>query len=270
MSYAERLNLPGMSDRRAEIIVAGAVILQIAMELLNADQIKVCERALREGVVVDWMLTHGLIEDRMAYQDSVRERSVIKLANKYKADGDRVANFATALFDQTQGILHEWSSFEREYLWSAAMLHNSGHYVSHSSHHKHSYYLVRNGDLLGFSETEIEMIANIARYHRKSSPKRRHESYSYLRSKQERKIVDQLSAILRIAVALDRGRRGAIAAVQSNYDRQAKIFTLELIPVQQENNCELELWNLDYKKAWFEEVFNLKLQTKLATDNTAV
>jgi exopolyphosphatase / guanosine-5'-triphosphate,3'-diphosphate pyrophosphatase len=268
MSYAERLTLPGMSDRRAEIIVAGAVILQIAMELLRADQLKVCERALREGVVVDWMLTHGLIEDRMAYQDSVRERSVIKLANKYKADGDRVANFATALFDQTHGILHEWSSFEREYLWAAAMLHNSGHYISHSSHHKHSYYLVRNSGLLGFSESEIEIIANIARYHRKSSPKRRHESYSYLRSKQERKIVDQLSAILRLAVALDRGRRGAIATVQSNYDSQAKTFTLQLTPVQLENNCELELWNLDYKKAWFEEVFNLKLQAELSNDST--
>ena len=260
MSYQERLALPGMSDRRAEIIVPGAVILQVAMELMGVDRLKICERALREGVVVDWMLSHGLIEDRMAFQDSVRDRSVRKLARKYRADGDRVADFATALFDQTQGVLHDWGPLEREYLWAAAMLHNSGHYISHSAHHKHSYYLIRNGGLLGFTETEVAIIANIARYHRKSQPKRRHENYSSLPSKHERKIVDHLSAILRIAVALDRARSGAIASVTSTYDRAAKKLILRLQPVERDNSCELELWNLDYKKAWFEEVFDLKLE----------
>ncbi len=264
LSYEDRLNLPGMSDRRAEIIVAGAIILQVAMELLAVDQLKICERSLREGVVVDWMLTHGLIEDRMEFQASVRNRSVIKMANKYKADGDRVANFATALFDQTQGVLHNWEPAEREYLWAAAMLHNSGHYISHSAHHKHSYYLIRNGSLLGFTETEVEIIANIARYHRKSQPKRRHENYSNLPSKQERKMVDQLSAILRLAVALDRGRSRAIASLSAHYDEDNKTLSIQLTPVRPDNNCELELWNIDYKKAWFEEVFGLEVKAQLA------
>ncbi len=87
MIYAERLALPGMNDRRAEIIVSGAIILYMAMRLLDVDHLTICERALREGVVVDWMLTHGLIENRMAFQDSVRDRSIQKLARKYKADG---------------------------------------------------------------------------------------------------------------------------------------------------------------------------------------
>ena len=264
MTYDERLSLPGMNDRRAEIIVSGAIILYVAMRLLDVDRLTICERALREGVVVDWMLTHGLIENRMAFQDSVRDRSIEKLARKYKADGDRVAKLATDLFDQTQGILHELGPLEREYLRAAAMLHNSGHYISHSAHHKHSYYLIRNGGLLGFTETEVEIIANIARYHRKSQPKRRHEGYNNLPTKQDRQIVDRLGAMLRVAVALDRGRSGAISNINTQYDADEKVLTLSMTPVRVDNSCELELWNIDYKKAWFEEVFEIRLKAQLA------
>ena len=263
LSFSDRLALPGMSERRAEIIVAGAIILQVAMELLEVSELKICERSLREGVVVDWMLTHGLIENRMAFQETVRDRSVKKMARKYKADGDRVAKFATDLFDQLQGSLHTWDATEREYLWAAAMLHNSGHYISHSAHHKHSYYLIRHGELLGFTETEVELIANIARYHRKSQPKRRHEAYNNLPGKRERKIVDQLSAILRVAVALDRARSSAIASVHATHNSKSATISLQLIPAEADNACELELWNLDYKKAWFETVFKVNLKASV-------
>ena len=147
LSYAERAAIPGMSDRRSEIILAGAVILQEAMTLLGVESLTICERSLREGVIVDWMLTHGFIEDRLRYQSSVRQRSVIKTARKYQVNlenSDRVATFALSLFDQTQGLLHHWDSEERELLCAAAVLHNCGHYVGHSGHHKHSYYLIRN------------------------------------------------------------------------------------------------------------------------------
>ncbi|MEO1637147.1 MAG: HD domain-containing protein, partial [Cyanobacteria bacterium J06631_9] len=242
---------------------AGALILQSTMELLGVDQLKICERALREGVVVDWMLTHGLIENRMAYQDSIRDRSVRKLARKYRANGDAVAAFATSLFNQLQGILHNLGPVDREYLWAAAMLHNSGHYVSHSAHHKHSYYLIRNGGLLGFTEAEVEIIGNIARYHRKSLPKRRHDNYNSLPSKNERRLVDQLSAILRIAVALNRARRDAIASVTATLDESGKYLTLTLTPAETNYQCDLELWNIDYKKAWFETVFGVGVQAQV-------
>ncbi|MGD1895881.1 MAG: Ppx/GppA phosphatase family protein [Phormidesmis sp.] len=269
MPYEERLALPGMSDRRAEIIVAGAVILQTTMELLEVQQLTICERALREGVVVDWMLTNGLIEDRMAFQQSIRDRSVRKMARKYNAKGDTVAAFATSLFDQTQGVLHTLGPLAREYLWAAGMLHNSGHYVSHSAHHKHSYYLIRNGGLLGFTETEVEVIGNIARYHRKSQPKRRHENYNSLPSKHERKLVDQLSAILRLAVALDRARNQAIASVHATFDNSSRTLQLHLTPNDPQNTCELELWNLDYKKAWFEAVFEVTVQARATVETLA-
>ena len=262
LSYSERAAIPGMSDRRSEIIVAGAVILQEAMTLLGMDSVTICERSLREGVIVDWMLTHGLIEDRLQYQSAVRERSTIKTAQKYSVNleySQRVASFALSLFDQTQGLLHNWGAEERELLWAAAMLHNCGHYVSHSSHHKHSYYLIRNGELLGYTETEIEIIANLARYHRKNPPKKKHDNYQNLPSKKHRQMVAQLSALLRLAVALDRRQIGAIKQVRCEYYPDVRELCLRLQPSQQDDDCALELWSLDYKKAVFEAEYGVKL-----------
>ncbi|MEH1914404.1 Ppx/GppA phosphatase family protein [Nostoc sp.] len=266
LSNSERAAIPGMPDKRAEVILAGAVILQEAMTLLGSESITVCERSLREGVIVDWMLTHGLIEDKLRYQSSVRERNVLKLADKYHINleySDRVAKFAESLFDQTQGTLHHWGTDERQMLWAAAILHNCGHYISHSSHHKHSYYLIRNGELLGYTETEIEIIANLARYHRKSPPKKKHENYQSLLTKQQRQIVSQLSAILRLAVALDRRQIGAVAQVQCEYYQQLRQVNLLIFPSQSDDDCALELWSLDYKKGVFEEEFGVKLVASL-------
>ncbi|MBE9178795.1 Ppx/GppA family phosphatase [Oculatella sp. LEGE 06141] len=262
LNCADRQAIPGMSDRRSEIIVAGAIILQEAMDLLGIETLTICERSLREGVVVDWMLTHGLIEDRLRYQGSVRERSVIRTAQKYQIDlehAERVAKFAVNLFDQIQGSLHEWDDEERELLWAAAILHNAGHFVSHSSHHKHSYYLIRNGELLGYNEIEVETIANLARYHRKSSPKKKHDSYRNINSKKHRRVVDQLSCLLRLAVALDRRQIGAIAEVTCDYHADTKEMHLRLQATHPEDDCALELWSLDQKKDCFEAEYNLTL-----------
>jgi exopolyphosphatase/guanosine-5'-triphosphate,3'-diphosphate pyrophosphatase len=262
LDYKERLNVPGMSDKRAEIILAGAVILQEAMTLLNLDSVTICERSLREGVVVDWMLTHGLIDDRLRYQSSIRQRSVLKLAHKYNvnlAHGEHVARLALSLFDQTQGLLHNWQAEERGLLWAAAILHNCGHFVSHAAHHKHSYYLIRNGELLGYTEVEVETIANLARYHRKSAPKKKHENYRNLGSKAHRQVVDQLSALLRIAVALDRRQIGAIQVLRCDYHADDKEMYLYLQSSNPDDDCSLELWSVDYKKASFEAEFDLML-----------
>ncbi|MBD2183729.1 Ppx/GppA family phosphatase [Planktothrix sp. FACHB-1355] len=266
MNYAERAAVPGMSDRRSEIIVAGAVILQEAMTLLGLDTITICERSLREGVIVDWMLTHGLIEDRLRYQSSVRERSAIRTAQKYQVKleySQRVAEFALSLFDQTKGILHNWGLSERELLWVAGILHNCGHHVGHSSHHKHSYYLIRNSELLGYTETEIDVIANLARYHRKSCPKKKHDNYRNLPTKEHRQMVSQLNTLLRLAVALDRRQIGAIRQVKCEYRPEVREVCLRLVPSQPNDECALELWSLDYKKGCFETEFGVKLVAKL-------
>ena len=261
LKLSDRRSLPGLSERRAEIIVAGALVLQEAMVLLKADAVTICERALREGVVVDWMLTHNLIVDRLEYQGSVRQRSVSNLARKYQINlehSGRVARFALSLFDQTRQLgLHHWEDSDRELLWAAAMLHNCGHFVSQSAHHKHSYYLVRHGGLLGFTEVQIEAIANISRYHRKSSPKKKHESYRNLPSKAWRQRVDQLSAILRLAIALDRRQIGAIRQMHCEVDATPgePVLNLRLQPSIPGDPCSLELWSLDYKKDCFETEF---------------
>lgn len=262
LSNAERAAIPGMNDRRSEIILAGAVILQEAMTLLGLESLMICERALREGVVVDWMLTHGLIEDRLRYQSSVRERSIIKNAKKYQVDlahGERVAQLATSLFDQTQGTLHQWGEEERQLLWGAAILHNCGHFVSHSAHHKHSYYLIRHGELLGYTEVEIETIANLARYHRKNGPKKKHESYRNIASKKHRRVVEQLNPLLRLAVALDRRQIGAIEQVRCEWNPTQTQIQLSLKARNPADDCALELWSLEQKKDCFEATYGVKL-----------
>ncbi len=266
MTYEERFSIPGISDKRAEIIVPGAIILLEAMEMLCIDSITICERALREGIIVDWMLTQGLISDRLRYQNEVRNRNIFKIAHKYQVDleySERVANFALSLFEQTQEHLHQWGQDEKELLWAAAILHNCGIYISHSAHHKHSYYLIRNAELLGFTELELELIANIARYHRKSKPKKRHSSYQELPSKKYQLMVRQLSAILRIAVALDRRNKGAIARVRCHFDPKQRILDVTVIPHEIGDDCALELWSLDYKKPIFEEEFDIQLKAKI-------
>jgi exopolyphosphatase/guanosine-5'-triphosphate,3'-diphosphate pyrophosphatase len=271
MSFSERLAVPGLSDRRAEIILAGALILLEAMTLLKVDTIVICERSLREGVIVDWMLAHGLIEDRLRYQSSVRQRNVLNAAQKFQVNlehSQRVAEFALSLFDQTQGVLHQWTGEERDLLWAAAILHNCGHYVSHSSHHKHSYYLIRNSELLGYTEIEIEAIANLARYHRKSSPKKRHENYRSLTSKRHRRVVEQLYPLLRLAVALDRRQIGAIQSVQCQYLSDSRELRLQIQPSDPSDDCALELWSLDYKKSSMESEYNIKLALVLQPAST--
>ncbi len=261
-NYAERVAIPGMTERRAEILLSGALILREAMTMLGIPALTICERSLREGVVVDWMLANGLIEDRLRYQSSVRQRNVLKAAQKYHVNldhSDRVAEFALKLFDQTQGILHHWQARDRDLLWAGAILHNAGHHISHSSHHKHSYYLVRHAELLGYTEIEIETIANLARYHRKSGPKKKHENYRSLTSKRYRKLVDQLHPLLRLAVALDRRQIGAITDIRCEYRPATRELLLHLHRQRQDDPCELEQWSLALKKESFEQVYQLKL-----------
>ncbi|MBF2097716.1 MAG: Ppx/GppA family phosphatase [Gloeomargaritaceae cyanobacterium C42_A2020_066] len=254
----ETLDLP---PRRSEILLAGAVILHEAMTLLGMDWIVYCDRALREGIIVDWMLGHGLIADHLRYQSTIRQRSVLRLAEKYQVNlshAQQVAQLAVSLFDQTQGRVHFWGQAERDLLWAAAILHNSGHHISHSAHHKHSYYLIRYGELLGYTENEIELVANIARYHRKNTPKKRHEAYGAL-VKTDRQRIEQLSALLRVAVALDRRQLGAIPALTCEALPERGELHLYLQAGRPGDDCALELWSLGYKKEAFEAVFGLKL-----------
>jgi exopolyphosphatase / guanosine-5'-triphosphate,3'-diphosphate pyrophosphatase len=271
LNVTERSQVPGLSERRAEIILPGLLVLLHAMTALKMESLLLCERSLREGVIVDWMLAHGLVEDRLRYQSSIKERSTLKIADKYGVDirhGQKVAELAVEIFNYMQAKkLHSHAPDARRYLWSAAMLHNSGHFVSHSAHHKHSYYLIRYGELLGYNELEIEIIANLARYHRKTMPKKKHEGYQSL-SRENKLLVSQLGSILRVAIALDRRTIGAVQEIKCDFQSatgQSSMGTLNLhlSPTTSGDDCQLELWSLDFKKSWFEQEFNMKLMAQV-------
>jgi exopolyphosphatase/guanosine-5'-triphosphate,3'-diphosphate pyrophosphatase len=173
----QRRALPAINERRAEIIVPGALILQTAMAMLGAADLVVCDRALREGLIVDWMLRNQLLGDRFAFQSTIRQRTVLHLAQRFGVErqrADRVAAHALSLYDQTGGLLHHDGGAGRELLWAAAQLHTCGKSLNIAAYHKHTWYLIRHGELLGYSQAEHLMVAAIARYHRRGLPKKRH------------------------------------------------------------------------------------------------
>lgn len=173
-----------------------------------------CTHALREGVLLDHVARHRRgIEEQQRYPDP-RHRSVARLIRHLgepNRHGQQVATLALQLYDQLRDSLGLGGS-ARDWLEFAALLHDVGHHISHKNHHRHSYYLITNGELLGFRRDELEIIAQVARYHRKSVPKPSDGSYGLL-SKRERQIVRSLAALLRVADGLDRSHYGVVRSV---------------------------------------------------------
>jgi len=128
-------------------------------------------------------------------------------------------------------------------------LHDIGYHISRSQHHRHSYYIIRNSSILGFNDTEIEIIANVARYHRKSHPKNSHEGFNSL-SEDNKIIVKYLSAILRIADAFDRTHKNMISNIKVNVKENDIVLNIHA-----NESVEVELWSLERRKELFEELF---------------
>ena len=202
---AERLQMPGLDPRRADLSVAGAVLLDTILRRLGAEEISLCDLALREGLILDYISRnrkHIAAVDR--YPD-IRRRSVEELGERchyWSEHARQVARIATRLFDQT-ARRHALETREREWLKFGALLHDVGVHISYKSHHKHSYYLIRHGELRGFDPDEVEIIALIARYHRQATPKKSHEGYGDLKPA-ARRAVRLLSAFVRVAEGMDR------------------------------------------------------------------
>ena len=259
----ERRALPGINARRAEIIVPGLLVLQQAMEMLGASHFVISDRALREGLIIDWMLRHDLIVDRFVYQGEIRRRTVMHHASKYGVSitrAERIAAFALDLWDQTRGSLHQAPESSRQLLWAAAMVHRCGLRINTSAYHKHSWYLVQNGELLGYSHSEQRVIASLARYHRKSLPKKRHESWSPL-SQEEKTLVERLSLLLRLAVAMDRRPGGAVKKVVASCT--SKQLKLQLEPIDVGDDLSLELWSLQTCAPMIQSAAGLSLRSEL-------
>lgn len=234
----ERLATPGLDPRRADLVVAGAVLLDTILRRLGAEELTLCDLALREGLILDYIRRN---RRHIVHADSipdVRRRSVLELAERcryYAEHAQQVVRLALAIFDQARAV-HGLAEREREWLEYAALLHDVGAHISFARHHRHSYYLIKNGDLRGFAPDEIEAIALIARYHRRGVPRKTHAEFSGLRAPQ-RRAVRALASILRVAESLDRSHGQVISGLDLQ-DRHADM----LIQLQASSDAELELW----------------------------
>jgi exopolyphosphatase/guanosine-5'-triphosphate,3'-diphosphate pyrophosphatase len=257
--------IKNISSDRNQTILAGAIVLLETMRSLNAQHVVVCGAALREGVIVDRFLQTGWLKGGMEHHRDPRSASVHALLEKYHGSfehAEQVARLSSEIFRQTRGLLHEYPEAVGHLLWSAAMLHDVGMFIGRNGHHKHSYYLIKNGGLLGHSEEEVAMIASIARYHRGSSPKDAHEAL-YTIPEENRKLIGDMAAILRVAEALDRSHRQVIQALRvavsqtrAGVERRHVMIDLAVEPGEK---CQSESWALSEKKGFFEEQFQVWL-----------
>ncbi|MHB8492836.1 MAG: Ppx/GppA phosphatase family protein [Solirubrobacteraceae bacterium] len=204
LSVAERAKVPGIKPARADVVLAGAVVVQAVLELSGAASLEVTEAGLREGV---FFARHQPSDGQPLFED-VRRASVLNLAARYATDvahTRHVAGLALSMFDQLAELgLHAGEPGERELLWAACMLHDIGVSVDYDDHHKHSRYLIMNAGLPGFEPREVAIIAQAARYHRKDMP-----SMGPLRplfGKGDKERLDRCATLLRLAEDLERSR----------------------------------------------------------------
>lgn len=208
-----RAELPGLDPGRADIILAGALILEQVLDELDIDELVISDYALREGVLLDaWQRRHG---GSLRHLSELRRRSVLDLAAAMDEDPDHpahVARLALELFDAT-AARHGMGDDAREVLEAGARLCNVGLFLSHAQHHKHSHYVIRSTDRLsGFTDHEVELIALVARYHRKSEPRPRHPEFATLDG-DDQQLVRVLAGLLRVAIGLDRNHAARVASV---------------------------------------------------------
>lgn len=201
-----RHKLPGL-ERRLGTIVAGLTVLHTALDFLGAGLVTVSEGALREGMLLEELSRYSTFASGL----SARQRSVLSTAERFRVNpthAQQVAQLSRDLLAASQQAGLAFPDEARSLLTAAAVLHESGLIVSQSSHHKHSAYLIRNAGLRGFSPRDIELIAQVARYHRKSGPKSSHTEFMAL-PHADQKLVSGLAAILRLADGLDRSHSGS-------------------------------------------------------------
>jgi exopolyphosphatase/guanosine-5'-triphosphate,3'-diphosphate pyrophosphatase len=216
-----------------------------------------CEWALREGMLLDFIARHPAEVAAAERVPDLRRRSVLSLAERLRSDethGRHVADLALKLFDASRRM-HGLGRRERELLEFAALLHDIGLYVNHAKHHRHSHYLITHGELRGFTPEEIAIIASVARFHKGAPPKVSHEELAELSPDARRLIID-LTAILRVADSFDRSHHGLVRdlrLVQRNGRLRIELDTAG-------RDAALELWGAERKADLWEKCFDVDLE----------
>lgn len=266
-SAAERAKIPGLDPRRFDSIVPGVILVRSLLEVFHADEYVLCEAALREGLIHDYVLRNRTgIQLHDEFPDP-RRRSVVSLMRRTHVllpHANQVARLSLDLFRGLRS-LHQLSNADGELLEFAALLHDVGMYIAPSKHHKHGQYLIENVGISGFSPEEITVLSQVVRYHRKSTPKETHLPYAQLPAAIKLKI-RHLAAMLRTADGLDRSCQSLIRGVRCRVSpREIEL----LLSVQPGADPELELWSARRKGDLLQEVFERRLRLTLDTASTA-
>ena len=253
-SSDDRRGVPGLDPTRADIIVAGSLLLEAVADVFGIKGFVFSEAALREGVLLDTIARWQ--GGALHHLRDVSRRSIRALAERCDDDvthSAHVAALALQLFDAT-GSVHRLPTEAREYLEAGALLANVGLVISHSKHHLHSYYVIRNSELTGLTDNEIEIIAQIARYHRKSAPKPSHVEFARL-SADDQLLVKTLAGILRVAIGLDRSHDGRVRSVMAHVRKDRLVIEAESGGTE----IGLELYTANERSSLLEEVLGQRV-----------
>lgn len=249
----ERKSVPGLNPDRADIIMAGVAVVDDLMELLNVNVLRINERGLREGLILKGLKKHGLFpagQRQRNWRDSVTEFA--RSCHYDESHSRQVAIMALAVFDALAPEF-DLGERDRQILEAAALLHDVGYFISYAAHHKHSYHLIRHADLFDFTPRERELTAQVARYHRKALPKKKHDTFQRL-SSNDQVLVNRLGGILRLADGLDRRRNCHITSITCSVTSSTV-----LIKARGDGDVSVELFGGKNKGDLFEVAFDRKL-----------
>ena len=256
LSYHERVTQLGLREDRADVILPAAIVYERLARLSGLKEITVPFVGVREGIVLDLADRQDTGLPSSGKREQQVHQAAVAIGRKYRFDeahGIHVARLALSLFDQLRP-LHQMGDGERAVLHAAALLHDIGTFVSYSRHHKHSLYLIAHADLAGFAPREVQLAANVARYHRRSMPKLEHEAYAALDA-HGRAVASKLAALLRLADALDREHRQKVAGVLARTVGHTLKLTLD-----GEGDLLLEGWALKRKSDLLKTTYGLSVE----------
>lgn len=258
LSAEERKQVSGLDTKRIGFINTGVVLVHTLLKNLGIERVRISTQALREGIIIRYIKREMIGIPWTEESTDPRKRSVFELLRKcnwHEAHSRHVAKLALIIFDALQKELN-LKTEDRELLELAAFMHDIGYHIAHSAHHKHALYIILHAELMGFRQTEIEIMANVARYHRRSTPKKRHKEYWKLKP-MVRDRVRKLSGILRVADGLDRSH------YQNVQDLEVEITPEELIlHIETIDEPNLEIWGAQRKSKLLEEITARTLQIK--------
>jgi len=252
-SLRERQAYPGIGSKRAEIVIAGCGALALILERLGAESVHYSSAGVRDGMIAD--LDQRRVAAEGARLQADQRRTVREMARRYGVSmphADQAAKLVSQLFDELEP-LHRLEPNYGRLLEASAYLHDIGHFVSDSRHHRHSYYLVEHSDLPGFTDRERLFIANLCRYHRKNMPRSSQVNYKALEP-EERQTLLTLIPLLRLADSLDRAHEQRVDSLKCACTNGEVRLALRT-----HDNAELEEWAAAQHAEVFEQIYQKSL-----------